>query len=244
LSVDLPDNRVVFSVTASKTDFQLQQANNRKGAARMALNAVTTGQGTRPRHPNAQRLLDVTIELLDTTPLEQISLATVLELSGVSNGSLYYHFDDFRDLVEQAAVERFTQGLNDSISAIAELLDCTDAADFRQRVEHIILVFHDQDRRPFRMARLDTLGALATHPRLAERIGRAQEAATHKQGEYYAEFQRRGWLRNDLDPMALSAFMTATFLGRIVDDITMNPVDPAEWNNVVLTAFRAILFPN
>ena len=99
----------MLSVTASKTDFAVafrsQQANDQKGGSgRVTPTSEYQEQRTRPQHPNAQRLLDVTIELLDSTPLEQISLATVLELSGVSNGSLYHHFDDFRDLVEQAAV--------------------------------------------------------------------------------------------------------------------------------------------
>lgn len=202
------------------------------------------GHESTPQHPNARNLLDTTVELLDSTPIEQVHLAEVLERSGVSNGSLYHHFEDFRDLVEQAAVERFTKGLNDSLLAIAQLLDSADAADFRRRTETVILIFHDQNRRSFRLARLDTLGALSSHPRLAARIAIAQQESTRKQGEYLAEFQRRGWLRDDVDPMAVSAFMTATFLGRVVDDITNEPVDPAEWNNVAMKAFAAFLFPD
>jgi AcrR family transcriptional regulator len=194
-------------------------------------------------HPNAQKLLDAATELLEQSPIEQISLAQVLQRSGVSNGSLYHHFEDFRDLIEHAVVVRFTKGLNDSLAAIASLRDSTDARDFRARVENIILTFHDQNRRPFRMARLETLGALSSRPRLAERIGRAQFESTMKQAEYLAEFQQRGWFRSDLDAAAISTFMTATFLGRVVDDITDEHIDPDEWSRVALTAFRAILFP-
>lgn len=210
---------------------------------RVAHRSRTTVSGRDALHANARKLLDATVDLLESTPLEQVRLAEVLERSGVSNGSLYHHFDDFRDLVEQAAIERFTKGLEDSLSAIAQLLDATDAADFRRRTEEVILLFHDQNRRPFRLARLDTLGALTTHPRLAERIGRAQQEATRAQAEYYAEFQRRGWFRDDVDPVALSTFTTATFLGRVVDDITPEPVDPADWSKIALIAFVAILFP-
>jgi len=194
-------------------------------------------------HPNAQKLLDAATELLAETPIEQISLAQVLQRSGVSNGSLYHHFEDFRDLIEHAVVLRFTKGLNDSLAAIASLRDSSDASDFRARVENIILTFHDQNRRPFRMARLETLGAISSRPRLAERIGRAQFESTMKQAEYLAEFQQRGWFRSDLDAAAISTFMTATFLGRVVDDITDEHIDPAEWSRVAMTAFRAILFP-
>jgi AcrR family transcriptional regulator len=195
-------------------------------------------------HSSARKLLDATLELLETTPIELVHLSKVLERCGVSHGSLYHHFEDFSDLVEQAAVERFAKGLNDSLSAISQLLDSTDATDFRRRTEEVILLFHDQSRRPFRLARLDTLGALAGRPRLAERISRAQQVAIRKQADYYAEFQRRGWFRNDVDPLALSTFTTATFLGRVVDDILEEPVDPDEWSNVAMKAFVAVLFPD
>jgi AcrR family transcriptional regulator len=125
-------------------------------------------------HPNAQKLLDTTVELLNETQIERINLSTVLQRSGVSNGSLYHHFEDFQDLLEQAIVQRFTKGLNESHAAIAKLLDITDETVFRDRVKAIVFAFHDQNRRPFRMARLETLGALMSRPRLAERIGRAQ----------------------------------------------------------------------
>jgi AcrR family transcriptional regulator len=194
--------------------------------------------------PSAQKLLDTTVELLETTPIEQVLLADVLERSGVSNGSLYHHFEDFRDLVEQAVVVRFTQGLNDSLAAIAQLLDSADAVEFRQRTENTIRLFHAQNRRPFRMARFETLGVLPNHPRLAALIGAAQHEATMKQAEYFAEFQRRGWFRDDFDSAAVSAFLTATFLGRVADDISDEPVDPDAWTTVAMAAFRAILFPD
>jgi AcrR family transcriptional regulator len=194
------------------------------------------------RHPNAQRLLDTAIELLNETQIEHIHLSTVLQRSGISNGSLYHHFEDFQDLIEQAIVQRFTKGLNDSHAEIAKLLDITDESIFRERVKHIVFAFHDQSRRPFRMARLETLGALMSRPRLAERIGRAQFESNMKQAGYFAELQNRGWFRSDLDSAVVSTFMTSTFLGRVVDDIASEQVDANEWKRVSWVAFEAILF--
>ena len=193
-------------------------------------------------NPNAQKLLDTAVELLETMPIDQVSLAAVLEQSGISNGSLYHHFEDFGDLIEQAIVQRFLKGLNESLAAVADLLESADATDFRHRVEALLVALHDQNRRPYRMARLETLGALPGRPRLAERIGRAQQEVSRKQTEFYAEFQRRGWIRGDLDPAAVSTFVMASFLGRVVDDTTEEPVDPTEWTKVALIALKSIVF--
>lgn len=195
-------------------------------------------------HPNARKLLDTAVEILEDTPIEKITLAAVLERSGVSNGSLYHHFEDFQDLVEWAVVVRFTKGLRESLDAIAALLESTDYKDFRGRAEEVMTAFNAQNRRPYRMARLETFGAMRGRPRLAERISRAQSESTKRQAEYLAELQRRGWLRSDFEAGAVSAFMAATFLGRVADDITDTPVDPADWSRVAIAALSTILFPD
>lgn len=195
-------------------------------------------------HPNARKLLDTTVELLNDTAIERVTLATVLQRSGVSNGSLYHHFTDFQDLVEQAVVVRFTKGLDESIAAIGGLLASADADDFRRRAVEIMKVFHDQNRRPYRTARLETLGALQGRPRLAERIGRAQSESNRKQAEYLAEFQRRGWVSNNFDSNAVAAFMNATFIGRVADDTAAERVDPREWSRVAVAAISAVVFPD
>lgn len=198
----------------------------------------------KPLHPTARLLLDTVIELLDTESIDEVALATVLEKSSVSHGSLYHHFEDFPDLVEQAVVERFEAGLLESLAAIEDLHGCADATEFRARAEALIVELHEQSRRPYRLPRLEVLGATIQRPRLAARIARAQQVQMEAQAAHYAEFQRRGWFRDDLDPMALSAFTTATFLGRGVDDIIEHPVDPERWTEVALTAFRAVMFPD
>jgi hypothetical protein len=63
-----------------------------------------------------------------------------------------------------------------------------------------------------------------------------------KQAVYFSELQERGWVRRDLDPVAISTFMAATILGRVVDDIASVHVDPSEWTRVAWVAFKAIIF--
>ena len=198
----------------------------------------------RPPHPTAVKLLEITVDLLDEVPIDAVSIAAVLERSGVSHGSLYHHYADFPDLVEQAAVHRYTRTLRQSLVAVAGLLECTDAADFRKRALELVVVSNDRSRRPNRLERMDVLGALRSRPRLAEAIARAQHEITAEQAGCYAELQQRGWVRNDLDPMAMSALVQAVILGRVVDDISEHPVDPELWTKAAVRAIAAVLFPD
>lgn len=208
----------------------------------MAIGPRIRRKETRVPHPAAVRLLDTVIEMLDTVPIDELTMVAVLQRSGVSQGSLYHHFEDFPDLVEQAVVRRFEAGLNDSLTTLAGLLECADGAEFRMRFEELIRRFHAQERRPYRMTRLNVLGSLEGRPRLAERIGRAEQRANDEQTGYFVEFQRRGWMRGDLDAEAMSTFVAAAFLGRTVDDIVERPVDPQDWIDLAVVALRAVLF--
>lgn len=196
----------------------------------------------RPPHPTALKLLDVTVALLDEVPVDALTLAMVLERSDVSHGSLYHHYEDFPDLVEKAAVHRYTRGLRESLVAVAALLECADATEFRRRAVELIRASHDRARRPNRLERVDVLGALRSRPRLAQAIGRAQREITEEQAEHYAELQRRGWMRADVDPVVASTMVQAMILGRVVDDISEQPVDDRHWTEAAVRVVSSLLF--
>ncbi|MEY2957685.1 MAG: hypothetical protein RLZZ01_253, partial [Actinomycetota bacterium] len=193
-------------------------------------------------HPTAVKLLDTAVELLETMSIDNIGIAEVLERSGVSHGSLYHHFEDFPDLVEQAAVRRFEAGLTESIAILSELLDATDAADFRRQAEQVVVGLHSVGRRPYRMDRLAILGASMGRPRLADRVSAAQREHLEQQGALFAEFQSRGWMRRDLDAMAMSTFTSSTYFGRTIDDVAGGVVDSDLWTEVAIRAIGAVLF--
>lgn len=201
----------------------------------------------RPRsgpHPTATLLLETAVELLETVAFENLTIAMVLERSGISYGSLYHHYEDISDLAEQAVIFRYTRRLKESLQAIRALLDSTDAADFRRRAEQLIEITNTPERRSNRLERVEVIGALHGHPRIVARLARAQQEITDDQAAIFYECQQRGWVRNDIDPVALSAFTQAVTIGRVVDDVSERPLDRQLWNDVSLRALRAVLFPS
>jgi AcrR family transcriptional regulator len=187
-------------------------------------------------------LLDTTVRLLDSLPIDEITIPLVIEHSGVSYGSLYHHFSDISNLVEQAVVYRFTRNLKESVEAVRSLSDATDAQDFRIRTEALIEESIKPERRTNRLERIEIMGAMSSRPRLVDLIAKAQQSITDEQAALITEFQGRGWIRSDVDPVALSGLTQAILIGRVVDDVAERPVDPALWSGLALQAFRAILF--
>jgi AcrR family transcriptional regulator len=193
-------------------------------------------------HPTAVALLDATVELLDHMPLDEVSVAAVIERSGISHGSLYHHYEDFSDLVEQAIIHRYVRRIQVSVRALDELLECADAAEYAKAAEAVFIENVSPARRPNRADRAEVLGALKNRPRLVGHVARAQGEITDGISAHYAEAQRRGWIRPDVDPTALAAFMQGMAFGRIIDDVCEPPVAPERWNEVALIAFRATMF--
>ena len=72
-------------------------------------------------HPTRQTLIATVIELLETTSPEDIRVEQVLTPSGTSVGSLYHHFNDLADLIDQAIITRYTADIDVSIAALAEV---------------------------------------------------------------------------------------------------------------------------
>jgi AcrR family transcriptional regulator len=213
-------------------------------APAFAFKRAVRGRPRRSPHPTATLLLDTAVELLETVPVDGLTIALVLEHSGVSYGSLYHHYADISDLVEQAVVHRYTRRLKESLRAVHALLDSSDAADFQRRVEALLDQSMSPARRQNRLERVEALGALHGRPRLVDRLASAQQEVTDAQAGVIVELQQRGWVRADLDPGALSAFIQAVTLGRVVDDVAASPVDRERWNAVALRAFSAVLFPD
>lgn len=194
-------------------------------------------------HRTALRLIDTTVELLDTIPADMLTLSDVLGASGISHGSLYHHFEDFNDLIEQAVAQRFSQHLRQSVQGIQALVDGSqDGAAFRAGAEMMMREVHRPERHPNRLQRATTLSMAQGRPRLQVAIAKAQQEVTDATAELLTEAQRRGWTRPDADMTTVAVLLQALTLGRLVDDIAERHVDPESWETLAVGLSMSALF--
>jgi len=193
-------------------------------------------------HATRQKLLDVTVALMDQMPADDIKVDLVLERTGITRGSLYHFFDDFSELLEAAYLARFAQQVEASASAIRSIVDeSANPDEFLSRLEHVTAETQKAARMPVRFERARILVKAENNERFRTALGEVQQRLTDSLTECFATAQARGFLNSDFRPRAGAVLIQAYTLGKIVDDITPDPMDADDWNALIsLIARRAL----
>lgn len=193
-------------------------------------------------HPTHERLIEVTVELIGEVGLDAVEMHEVLHRAGVTTGALYHHFRDMSHLLDEAIARRFPTGVRDSLAMLRQgLAEANTLADYQQLMRTLTEVSQAPQNRPRRMERAHYLALAFGSDSLHDTIAAQQAELTSELADVLADVQRRGWLRDDLNPRAVAVFIQAYTLGRIIDDITDQPLDPADWNQVVVTVMTDAL---
>lgn len=185
-------------------------------------------------HPTRERLIEVTLQLLDTLPREQVTSDRVLADSGISKGSLYHHFQDFFELLEVALARQFARTVDANIAAIADLIDKARSADeMYSLIGELFRVTHARERARFRLRRAMLAGATLGNARFQAALAREQDRLTQAMAALFRQAQARGWLSSAVDPHAGAVLVQAYSLGLVVDDVAADRVNPAAWNALI-----------
>lgn len=185
-------------------------------------------------HPTRERLLLTTVELMDTENPEKVGVEMVLEKSGISKGSLYHHFEDFPSLLEAALVYRFHRVVDSSIALIANTVaTASSREEFFADMEKVTAITHSREMTAIRFERARALGHAGTSARFREALGVEQQRLTLAFTDLVREAQNQGWITSDIDPMAAAVFIQAYTIGKIIDEVTAEPVDEQEWLKLI-----------
>lgn len=199
------------------------------------------GTATTP-HPTRESLIEVTVDLIGEVGVEAVETAQVLERAGVTTGAVYHHFRDMNHLLEEAMARRFPVGVRESLVLLKQgLAKATTLADYQQFMRNLTEVSQAPANRPRRTERAHHLALAFTSDSFREVIAEQQTEMTAELTDVLQGVQQRGWLRKDLNPKAVAVFIQAYTLGRIIDDISNDPLDPAEWNRLIITVMLEAL---
>jgi AcrR family transcriptional regulator len=188
----------------------------------------------RSQHPTRERLIEVAVELLGSKGPGEINVDEVLSISGISKGSLYHHFTDLADLVDEALAYRFAHYVDLTISSITPLVA---QAKTRKDIFDGLALITEQTQSPEfrtnRIERVQTIGRAARNPHLQALLNKEQSRLNSALADLIREGQMKGWFSQDFDPMSAAVLIQAYTLGRALDDITEPQLDPAAWTSLI-----------
>ena len=179
------------------------------------------------QHPTRKKLIEAVTDLLETTSPEDVRVDEVLGRSGISVGSLYHHFDDLTDLINQAIITRYSADIDVSIAAITSVVRGSQDREsllegFRQNTEQT----QSPDRGAHRFHRAQTMTRAVTNPRFREALAAEQKRLTDTIADLWRELQDKGFFDPNLDPKVGSVFIQAYSMGLIANDVSIEPIDP------------------
>jgi len=206
---------------------------------------LADAQAGRVEHPTRTALVDTAIQLIDAKGPEGLTAEEVLSTSGVSNGSLYHHFDAFDELLLTAQVRRATRHVDEDIAVLKSLMDAAQSSDeFFELVASLTHVSLSDERADRRLERVQILGAVQRRPEFLEAMGFEQQRLTNALTALIDQGKERGWVADDLDTGVVAVFLQAAILGSILNDIMPTPIAPKRLENFVTTIFNEVLRPH
>ena len=197
-----------------------------------------------PNHPTRALIVEAAADLLKTGGVAKFHVDDVLAATGLTRGAVYHHFHNVDDLVESALLATFAEGINANIELVRGALSAATTADeFRAGVLRANLVYAQNEHlRQVRRLRAHAMASVAATERLGGALGKEQRRLTDAYVDLITEAQRRGWVRESLEPEALAVFVQAYSFGVIVDDISERHIGADSWAQIIADFFERCVF--
>lgn len=192
-------------------------------------------------HPTKAKLVETTAQLLRELPQGEISSELILTRSGISKGSMYHHFEDLEELIETALLERYARWVEVSVAGMTQILTSSNSADdvYRGLLE-VTKRTQSRELRDERFFRAEVLTKANASPRLSKQLIELQKNLTDSLTDLIREAQERRFFTKSLDPKSIAVFIQAYTLGKIIDDVSDEPVDQEAYAQLINTIVKDV----
>jgi len=184
------------------------------------------------------RILNAAIEMMESGGESSVRLSAIAEAMGIKEPSIYHHFANRTELINAAYVEWYWQCLKTDIPVEAMMVLVETKDDYVRAVRKTMEWSYRPERHHSRAIRLSVLGAAQRNPELAVAINDINKKFLATIADAALVAQQKGWLRTDLDPMAIAYWLHGQIIGRTVAEMDPGHVDLAQWDKV---SFEAVL---
>ena len=195
-------------------------------------------------HPTKAKLVQTAVELLETKLPTEIAVDEILEISGISKGSLYHHFEDLGELLEIAQIARYAAWVDRSVGLIVSIISQAKTQDeLFAGVVKMSEITQSLEFKSHRYERARTIANSVSSPRFAAALAVEQKRLTDSLEDVIREVKEKGFFKKDLNPRVAAVFIQSYTLGKVVDDVVDSPVDQSAWNDFINNMVKSFMFP-
>jgi AcrR family transcriptional regulator len=195
-------------------------------------------------HPTKAKLVQTAVDLLETKLPTEVSVDEILDISGISKGSLYHHFEDLGELLEVAQIARYAAWVDRSVGLIISIISVAKTQDeLFAGVVKMSEITQSLEFRTHRYERARTIANSVSSPRFAAALAIEQKRLTDSLEDVIREVKEKGFFRKDLNTRVAAVFIQSYTLGKIVDDVVDAPVDQKAWNDFINGMVKSFMFP-
>jgi AcrR family transcriptional regulator len=189
-----------------------------------------------------QAVLDEVCAQLMNTDESLIRIPEVCKATGVNYGSVYHHFGSREGVIDAAYNMLFSKLAEEDIQLLREANDTATTLDeYISALAPLVERFSSgPDRIKRRAIRVRIVAASITRPDLQVLIGLTQSRLTDELVRLVEYGQARGWLRRDVSARSMAVAVQVLIFGRILDDISLNPIDTTEWEFAMGVFFASV----
>lgn len=200
----------------------------------------------RPRQvPDFDKVIDVTIDLLQSNGEIGFRIEDLMERTGVSKSSLYNKFTDREGLIAAAHARQYQRLVEESVSAIRYVIEtATSGSELETLLATITRMTQSPDRDWERMARISAIAGSVASTEFRERLEEAQTALTDALAHMVEVAAARGLAEPRYPARTIAAFVQAYTLGRVLVglDQRRHPDEAEHWNRLVDDVVRMMFF--
>jgi len=195
-------------------------------------------------HPTKKVLLETVITLLDSKKPEEILSDEVLQISGISKGSMYYHYKDWYEIIEDAICERFGRYVDRSVELCEYAISTAKSRDELVAIlKNVTRETQKPEQAEVRYARVRAIAMASQSERMKLKLGKVQEHLTEALEDLFREAKERGWADENVDSRSAAVLVQAYTFGHVVDDFTPEHVDIEAWYRLVDAVVEKVFFP-
>ena len=217
-----------------KIEASLGRASDPSGASKSPRGRPKKGSASGSEHPTRRNLLSATIQLFEEFSAEDLTIEEVLQASGVSKGSLYHHFKDLGELLDEAMLTKFSMGVDEHIALIETVLQTASSQkEVLEGFRTVTRISQRSSLRGQRSFRMNLLLRADREPALAKKLALEQQRLTDALEAQIKRMQLLGWLRSDFNARAGAILIQAYSIGRRVDQIVEDTVSEENWNTLI-----------